>query len=207
MTLAMTANSQTLRNAFVQMPDSIMPLLTSVNRQDGMDYVDNNMSIDVTNKLGRITTISGEKDKYIDISTTKTWTKIMTLPTATEDTIICMVKTIHIDTLSDSQIRFYSKQWEVLKSEDYINMPTINDFITPNDSITEDKRKEIANKIDIPLIEATLMTKDDNEQSNKYILTFKMHSPAYMNEKDRLATSPYIKKEIRMQWDGNRFIP
>ena len=206
LTIATAVNAQTLRKVFVDMPDSIVPLLSSVNRQDGMDYVDNDMSLDVTNKLGNITTISGEKNRYIDISTaSKAWTRLLLLPTAQGDTLICMVKTVSIDKARDSQIHFYNKEWTSLNTADYVKQPSIENFMAFNESINEEERAELMRKIDIMLMEISTNYEKDDAQQDIPTLIFTLHSQAYMNEEDQKLITPFIKEVIRMRWNGNRF--
>ena len=198
LTIATTANAQTLRKVFVNMPDSIVPLLSSVNRQDGMDYV--------TNKLGNITTISGEKNRYIDISTaSKAWTRLLLLPTTQGDTLICMVKTVSIDKARDSQIHFYNKEWTNLRTTDFVDLPPIGNFMSFNDSINEEDRAELMRRIDIKLMEISANYEKDDAQQDIPTLTFTLHSQAYMNEEDQKLITPFIKGAIRMRWNGSRF--
>ena len=46
------ASAQEARTLFVHMPDSILPLLTPVNRADCIDFLDSRMRAVVTNRLG-----------------------------------------------------------------------------------------------------------------------------------------------------------
>lgn len=204
--LVSTVQGQTLRRVFVEMPDSIVPLLSSVNRQDGMDYVDNDMPIDVTNKLGNITTISGEKGHYIDINTaTQAWTRLMLLPTTKGDTLICLTKTVCIDKARDSQMLFYNTNWERLKNDDYVICPATEDFMLWNDSIGEDERKEVMKKIDITLMEIITSYEPNDSPEAVPTIIFKLHSPSYMNEDDRKLLEPWVKKAITMRWNGVKF--
>ena len=50
--LPVTAQIKTAREAFSQMPDSILPYLTTNNRLDMLDFKDSNMRAVVQNKLG-----------------------------------------------------------------------------------------------------------------------------------------------------------
>ena len=44
-------NAQEMRDIFVEMPDSIIPLLTQSNRADCVDFLDAKMRARVTNKF------------------------------------------------------------------------------------------------------------------------------------------------------------
>ena len=208
MALAANIQAQTLRNVFTQMPDSIVPLLSSVNRQDGLDYVDNNMSLDVTNRLGNITTISGEKDRYIEVNTaSKAWTRLLLLPSTQGDILLCLVKTVSIDKAFDSSIQFYDTKWNPKKIADYVDLPVVSDFIAWNDSVSEEERTELLKKIDITLMEisANYEKTQDDQDASAPTLTFRLHSLSYMNEEDRKLLAPYLKDSIKMRWNGVKF--
>ena len=50
--LSRAAAQKEARTVFVQMPDSILPLLTEVNRADCIDFLDSHMRAQVTNRFG-----------------------------------------------------------------------------------------------------------------------------------------------------------
>jgi hypothetical protein len=52
MTSVCSAQEQTLRDVFRQMPDSLMPTLTQNNRLDFLDFLDAGMKAEVKNRLG-----------------------------------------------------------------------------------------------------------------------------------------------------------
>lgn len=207
LTLTTSTYAQTLRQVFTQMPDSIVPLLSSVNRQDGMDYIDNDLPLDVTNKLGNITTISGEKNTYIDINTaSKAWTRLILLPSTSADTLVCLIKTISVDKAKDSQIQFYDTSWKRLNTADFVTLPSRQDFMTWNDSVSEEDRAELMKKIDIELMEISANYEKYGEEGVAVpTLTFRLHSQAYMNEDERKLVAPYIKESLTMRWNGAKF--
>ena len=43
--------AQSLRECFVAMPDSLSPLLTKINREDFLDFMDSGMKAEVTNRM------------------------------------------------------------------------------------------------------------------------------------------------------------
>ena len=47
--LALFAQAQDARTVFINMPDSLMPLLTKVNREDCIDFLDSKMRAQVKN--------------------------------------------------------------------------------------------------------------------------------------------------------------
>ena len=49
--LALFAQAQDARTVFINMPDSLMPLLTKVNREDCIDFLDSKMRAQVKNVI------------------------------------------------------------------------------------------------------------------------------------------------------------
>ena len=43
--------AQNMRSVFISMPDSITPLLTKVNKEDCVDFLDSNMKAEVKNRF------------------------------------------------------------------------------------------------------------------------------------------------------------
>ena len=49
---AMPLFAQNMKSVFIAMPDSITPLLSQVNKEDCVDFLDSNMKAEVTNRFG-----------------------------------------------------------------------------------------------------------------------------------------------------------
>ena len=62
--------SQNLKSYFISMPDSIIPLLTKVNREDCVDFLDSKMKAEVKNKFGNISELKALTDNYLLLQTT-----------------------------------------------------------------------------------------------------------------------------------------
>ena len=81
--------AQSMRQIMVSMPDSIMPLLTKVNREDCMDYLDSKMKAEVTNRIGSKSEMTKITDDYAQFKLSKSSERTFKLlPTADNDTII-----------------------------------------------------------------------------------------------------------------------
>ena len=50
----MSVMAQNMKSVFVAMPDSVTPLLTKVNREDCIDFLDSNMKAVVKNRFGNV---------------------------------------------------------------------------------------------------------------------------------------------------------
>lgn len=197
--LASHASAQNMRETVRTMPDSILPLLTKNDRLDFIDYLDSNMKAEVTNKMGGKSEMTKITANYAHIKMTESSDVAFKLLPYDGDSIICMVHTL-ISTASESRLNFYTRNWEELTAEDFIKVPSTDDFFTPTDTLTLTEIKNLRNKLDICLVKAHF---NEDEESTDLTLTFT--TPAYLSEENRKSVTPYLKRVITKKWNGKRF--
>ena len=196
---AMPLFAQNMNSVFIAMPDSITPLLSQVNKEDCVDFLDSNMKAEVTNRFGGKAEMKVLTDDYVLMQTTPGSTLEMKLFPVNDSTkVVCMVKTV-CASACDSEIRFYASDWsKELSKDDFLQRPDVEAFYLPQDSITEEytlTRK----KADMDLMKASL-SKDDAS------LTFIYTTPEYMNKEDKEKLLPGLRKEpIVLQWQDGKF--
>ena len=196
---ALSAFAQNMKSVFVAMPDSITPLLTKVNKEDCIDFLDSNMKAEVKNRFDGTAEMKVVTEDYTLVQTSEVGTLEMKLLPVNDSTkVICMVKTV-CATACDSEIRFYTSDWkEELDAQAFFKKPKEGDFFLPNDSVT-DESVLIRKKADMLLMKASL-SKDDVS------LTFIYTTPDYLNEEDREKLLPYLRKEpVVLQWQEGKF--
>ena len=87
--------AQQAKTFFVSMPDTILPLLTEINRADCIDFLESNMRAQVTNRLDGKSEMTKLTDDYIamNLSSQSRWQmKLLALNDSTQ--IICTVTTV-----------------------------------------------------------------------------------------------------------------
>ena len=196
---AMPLFAQNMKSVFIAMPDSITPLLSQVNKEDCVDFLDSNMKAEVTNRFGGKTEMKVLTDDYVLMQTTPGSTLEMKLFPVNDSTkVVCMVKTV-CASACDSEIRFYASDWsKELSMDDFLQRPDVEAFYLPQDSITEEYTL-IRKKADMDLMKASL-SKDDAS------LTFIYTTPEYMNKEDKEKLLPSLRKEpIVLQWQDGKF--
>ena len=196
---AMPLFAQNMNSVFIAMPDSITPLLSQVNKEDCVDFLDSNMKAEVTNRFGGKTEMKVLTDDYVLMQTTPGSTLEMKLLPVNDSTkVVCMVKTV-CASACDSEIRFYASDWsKELSMDDFLQRPDVEAFYLPQDSITEEYTL-IRKKADMDLMKASL-SKDDAS------LTFIYTTPEYMNKEDKEKLLPSLRKEpIVLQWQDGKF--
>ena len=196
------AEAQEARTLFVQMPDSILPLLTEVNRADCIDFLDSHMRAQVTNRFGTRSEMTHLSPDYIaiDMTARSTWQmKVLPLETDTAR-IICTVSTV-CGGACDSDVRFYSTEWKVLPTEQYLPAPPqAEDFLMPKpDSVETFHYRDAIQRADMNLVRITLSP--DNRT-----LTFIYDTSAYLEKEAADKLKPFIRRALIYDWHGGKFV-
>ena len=195
----MSVVAQDMKSVFVAMPDSVTPLLTKVNREDCIDFLDSNMKAVVKNRFGNVAEMKVLTDDYVLMQTSEVGTlEMKLLPLADSTKVICMVKTVNVP-VADSSVRFYTSDWsQQLDVKEFLQLPSMDAFFLPNDSL-KDEAILTRKKADMHLMKAQLSKEDTS-------LTFTYTTPDYLNEEDREKLSPHLRKEpIVLRWSEGKF--
>lgn len=113
------AQGQSIREVFKAMPDSLLPMLTTNNRLDMMDFMDANMKAKVTNKLDGETEMIFLGNDSLAIRMSEALTVEMKLQKAdTGSVVVCMRRTYQTRSqLRQVVVTIYDPQtWEELSS-------------------------------------------------------------------------------------------
>jgi hypothetical protein len=191
--------AQNMKSVFVAMPDSVTPLLTKVNREDCIDFLDSNMKAVVKNRFGNVAEMKVLTDDYVLMQTSEVgMLEMKLLPLADSTKVICMVKTVNVP-VADSSVRFYTSDWsQQLDVKEFLQLPSMDAFFLPNDSLT-DETILTRKKADMYLMKAQLSKEDTS-------LTFTYTTPDYLNEEDREKLLPHLRKEpIVLRWSEGKF--
>ena len=71
---ALSAFAQNMKSVFVAMPDSITPLLTKVNKEDCIDFLDSNMKAEVKNRFDGTAEMKVVTEDYTLVQTSEVGT-------------------------------------------------------------------------------------------------------------------------------------
>lgn len=186
--------AQNMRHLFLEMPDSIVPLLTRNNRADCIDFLEAGMKAEVSNLLDGRSSLLKLTPGYLKMKTTShSEVQMKLLPVAGGDTIICMINTVRAEA-ADSRIRFYDKEWKELKpATRFFTAPAIKEFFTIDS--TSEKKQQMS---DIYLVELILAPDAATLQA---IYTM----PAYMSAADSTYVAGSLH-DIKYQWNGKKFV-
>jgi hypothetical protein len=191
--------AQDMKSVFIAMPDSIVPLLTQVNKEDCVDFLDSNMKAEVTTRFGGTAEMKVLTEDYVFLQTTPSSTLEMKLLPVNDSTkVVCMVKTV-CASACDSEIHFYTSDWKgKMAVGDFLQKPEQEAFYLPNDSVTEESVL-IRKKADMHLMKASLSKEDAS-------LTFIYTTPDYLNKEDKKQMLRYLNPNpVVFQWKDGKF--
>lgn len=195
---AISLNAQDAKSVFINIPDSLSPLLTKVNREDFADFLESNMKAQVKNKMDKMSEMKVLTKNYLFLQTTSQSSFQMKLLQLNDTTkIICVIYTV-CGPVGDSRILFYTSDWKELSLKDYIDMPRMESFfLTPNPAKIEEYNNARI-PLDFYLLKADL-SKDNND------IAFTFTSPEYLDESSAKVLEPFLKKGLTYVWKEGRF--
>ncbi|WP_321437980.1 DUF3256 family protein [uncultured Bacteroides sp.] len=191
--------AQDAKSVFINIPDSLSPLLTKVNREDFSDFLESKMKAVVKNKMEKMSEMKVLTKDYLFLQTTSQSSfqlKLLQLNDTTK--IICVVNTACAP-VCDSRVLFYTTNWKEIPSKDYIEMPGIERFFLAPDSTQVEAYNNARAPLNIYLLKADL-SKDNNE------LTFTFTTPEYLDGSEAKALEPFLKKVLVYVWKDGRFV-
>lgn len=186
------AGAQNLRTLFVEMPDTLLPLLTTNDRKDLIDFWDARMTTPVTNRLDGKSRITALTDDFLSLNLTGSSSmQIKRLPCSEGgDTLLCVINTVG-GKVSNSRLRIFDNSWREV-DVCYFERPAIKDFFTPSDSVAE-----ALDICDIYLVRLSLSAGNDTLRAY-YTM------PHYMTRADSARIAPQLRT-LYYRWTGRRF--
>lgn len=193
-----SVSAQEAKTLFVQMPDSLSPLLTAVNRADCIDFLESKMKAQVDNRFGHKSEMTELSKDYIkmQMSPQVSW-QMKLLATSDSTKVICTVTTACAP-ICDSRIQFYTTDWKEIAASNYLTLPVLEDFLLTSDSLVTEDLTHARSHIDMFLMQADLSKSDDT-------LTFTFTTPEYMEKETAEKLKPFIRRPLQYSWNSNHF--
>jgi hypothetical protein len=194
-----TIQAQEAKTYFKNMPDSLCPLLTPVNRADFIDFLDSKMKAEVTNSFGGKSEMTELSPDYIRVNLTpqSTW-QMKLLPVNDSTKVICTVSTACAPAC-DSHIKFYTTDWKELPLSSYLpKQPVMDDFIAEApDSVDIYEYQAARRPADMLLMKADLSAADAT-------LTFTFTTPDYMEKEAAEKLKPFLCRPVVYSWNQEK---
>ncbi|WP_071145425.1 DUF3256 family protein [Bacteroides ihuae] len=192
------AHAQEAKTLFVNMPDSLTPLLTAVNRADCIDFLDSKMKAQVKNKFGGTSEMTDLTPDYIRLrmSAQSEWQmKLLAISDTTK--IICAVSTACAPAC-DSKVRFFTTSWKELPASDFLVTPSADDFfVSPTDTMQVEGYNRARSQADILLLKADLSKVDAT-------LAFSFATMDYIGKADGDKLKPYLQSPLVYVWQKDK---
>ena len=190
--------AQEAKTLFVNIPDSLTPLLTKVNREDCIDFLESKMKAQVENRFGKKSEMTELGTDYVrmQMSPQTSWQmKVLALSDTTN--VVCLVPTACAPAC-DSSLRFYTTDWKPLADSQFISLPVMSDFLSTPDSTTIYDFDEARRSADMLLMKADF-SKDNSE------LTLTLTTPDYMAKETAEKLKPFLRRPIVYHWKNGVF--
>ena len=192
--------AQEAKALFDSIPESVLPLLSSVNRADFIDFLESKMKAEVKNKLDGTSEMTDLTNNYIRIKLTErsTW-EMKVLPVNDSTNVVCVVSTV-CGPVCDSSVTFYTANWKKVPASDYIELPVMDDYFQLTDSARLDDYTLYRNKMDMLLATATVSKEADT-------LTFALTTPQYAGNrsddegKEIADVEAFLRKPLVYVWE------
>jgi hypothetical protein len=200
-----TTAAQDIKNIFINMPDSLAPLLSKDNRADCVDFLKSKMKAEVENKLKSKSEMTEMTSNYIQIrmSPNSIW-QMKLLPTS-KDTIkiVCVVTTVCAP-VCDSQIHFYTSNWTPLETKEFIKLPKADDFFIAPKSTDPTDSLFHQYSVSRNLADVFFMKADLDKIENT--LTFSYTTPDFMQKEDAEKMKGFLRNPIIFKWGKGKFV-
>ena len=183
----------------MNMPDSLSTLLTKVNREDFIDFLDSNMKAEVNNRLEGKSEMTKLTVDFLEVKMSEQSTFQLKVLTKTDGTqLLCAVSTV-CGPVCDSHIDFYTTDWQLLDANALLpQFPTLNNFLKPLPEDATYTLRDAFRQVDLLLMKADLSA--DNST-----LSFTLTTPEYMDAEAAKLLAPYVVPTVTLQWNGESF--
>lgn len=195
-------NSQNMHMAelFKQMPDSLMPYLTTNNKLDMLDFIDAGMEAKVNNKFDGESILCELDSTYLRLklnTSVEVEMKLLSSSNILNDStkhLICLVTT-YGDLIKESVLNLFTSKWNSI-AHDITKSKLISYVIHKPDTMSELTYNNVKNIPDDYLITLSL---DKNENSMSVSA-----STTLLSTDDSTKVKPIISTK-RLLWNGKTF--
>ncbi|MCR4765295.1 MAG: DUF3256 family protein [Bacteroidaceae bacterium] len=197
--LTCIAQAQQVRESFINMPDTLSTLLTKVNREDFIDFLDSNMKAEVNNRLGGKSEMTKLTADFLEVKmSSESVFQLKVLTKADGSKLLCTISTV-CGPACDSHILFYTTDWQPLDTRSLLpTLPTIDTFVHALPKDASYSLQDARRQVDMLLMKAEMSPEDT-------ALTFTFTTPDYMDPEAVKQIESYITTTVTLHWDGNKF--
>lgn len=199
---SVTLQAQTAKDAFLAMPDSLLPYLTKNNKLDMPDFLASKMPARVKNKLDQTTEMKQLTPDYLFLQTGENSSfqlKVLPLPASSSigKNLIAVIYTVN-GPASDSRISFYTSDWKKgLPTETYFKQPSFP--LELNDTVSLEIRTRIQDILSIPFTSLKFIP----ENSDLLVSDSRLE---YLDDESKAFLKPYFTPAtVTMKWQDGKY--
>ena len=190
-----------MRDLWIQMPDSIVPYLNNSVRTEMADLYQMKVKAESRNLLEGTSVIDTLTSDYMRVSlNSNSVMQIKQLPTESSF-VICVIKTF-IAPEAESEVAFFNPEWKPLK-ESY-GLPLSDDadkikkeFTFRPDTMTPERFDELLTQLDPIMLHSEVL-------ANENVVVFELSQPL-LSKEDKVNINAIIKQR-KFKWNGQTFI-
>ena len=199
MSIQLFAQEVSMRTIFVNMPDTLLPYMSSGNKLDLIDFAESGMEAQVNDNLGDSVTLTKLTHDYLYLRLSPSSSvELKILPyhgnSFRDSLIICMVSSVGSD-IKESSVQFYTTGWKSMKSLVPIKFE-ISNFMVEDHTVSDERLRILTDKLCPFMVSANLSPETTD-------LILKLSIPRLTEEDKGEIGSLFIPKTLK--WNGNTF--
>lgn len=172
----MLSAQTTMKDVFLDMPESMLPQLTRNNRLDMIDFMASKMPAKVTNRFDGLSEMQMLNNDGLTLRVNEGLrVEMRILPLATPvdscNYVVCMLATYGVDN-PETTVNFYSGKWKLLPASRYLQVPNEQFTATFLNESSADLQICVSHPYDIPAF-------SDQEKKEKELMMFKWNEVKY----------------------------
>lgn len=182
-----------MRDVFAEMPDSVLELLTTNNRLDCIDFIENGIQARVRNKFDEYAELKAMNDTYLHIQLSvadRVEMKLLSGPDSVQ--YVCLVHTF-AGPVEESTVALYTSDWKRREVAERLPHPDYEALWAMPDTLTEQQAAERRRQVDLRLMKAELDPDEDT-------LTFTLQTGT-LGEDEQKDVQP-LTHPVRYRWNA-----
>lgn len=197
--LTLGAKAQEIDALFVSMPNNNIPQLDDAWRKDLIDLYKSGKEARLKNTMNGYSSLKNMTSDYLLLQVTERSTvEMKLLPLVNNTNVICVVKTVN-GPVPDSEIEFFTTEWEPLATSDLFTPVTSDWFIKEDADKHSNAFQDATSRLDMDLIHYTL-------SPDSLTLTATYTTPQYLGREDRKKVAPFLKESPKVYtWEKSHF--
>ena len=197
--LALGVKAQEMDALFISMPDQNIPQLENAWRKDLVDLYKSGKDATLKNTMNGSSSLKKLTSDYLLLQATeRSSIEMKLLPLVNNTNVICMIRTVN-GPVADSQIEFFTTEWQPLAISDLFTPVDADWFIKDDTDKNSNAFQDAASRLDMDLIQYTL-------SPDNLTLTATYTTPLYLSKEDRKAVIPFIKESPKVYtWEKYHF--